>query len=661
MPKFYLTTPIYYVNDVPHIGHAYTTILADVIKRYKQQRGYRVLFLTGTDEHGQKIEKSANKQGLTPKQLADSMVERFKQLWQTLNIEYDHFIRTTDEVHIKGVQKIFSKVKEKGDIYLGEYAGHYCISCENFIPESVEETADGKRTCPDCGRPTDNRVKEKCYFFRLSAYGDRLLKFYEENPEFVTPRSRMNEVVSFVKMGLRDLSVTRSTVKWGVPVPGDPQQTIYVWFDALSNYITAIDYLNEGKRFTTYWPADLHIMAKDILKYHAVYWPAFLMAAGLPLPKKELIHGWWLKDEKKISKSSGNVLDPHILLKHFNPDAIRYFLMREASIGADGNFSHEGFINRVNTDLTNDWANLVSRTTGMIEKYFANSFNQPAVYTDKEEEIRGRFGTLEKTALDCFDQYQFNRGLEAIFEYINYLNRYIVEAQPWNLAKEEANQPRLAGVLKTLTRAILSVNALLAPILTDTAAKVRTIFNAPGQDLGWHDLPEVFSILPGMQLFPRVDSKVFFAEAPQEGDAAQQAGAAAPQGDAAQQAGAAADAAFSLPTIPDAANVIEIEDFKKVQMVVARVLEAEKVEKADKLLKLKIDTGDGTRTLVAGIALFYKPEDLVGRKIIIVKNLKPAKLRGILSEGMILAASDANNRPYVPILPDDTPVGAILK
>jgi methionyl-tRNA synthetase len=640
MPKFYLTTPIYYVNDVPHIGHAYTTILADVIKRYKQQRDYKVLFLTGTDEHGQKIEKSASKQGLTPKQLADSMVESFKQLWRILNIDYDQFIRTTDDVHIKGVQKIFAKVREKGDIYLGEYAGHYCISCENFIADSVEETAEGKKTCPDCGRPTDNRVKEKCYFFRLSAYGDRLLKFYEENPEFVTPRSRMNEVVSFVKMGLRDLSVTRSTVKWGVPVPGDPQQTIYVWFDALSNYITAIDYLGEGERFKTFWPADLHIMAKDILKYHAVYWPAFLMAAGLPLPKKELIHGWWLKDEKKISKSSGNVLDPHILLKHFNPDAIRYFLMREASIGADGNFSHEGFINRVNTDLTNDWANLVSRTTGMIEKYFANSFDRPAAYTDKEEEIRGRYGALEKTVLDCFDGYQFNRGLEAVFEYINQLNRYIVEAQPWNLAKDEAGRPRLAGVLKTLARAILSVNTLLAPILTETAAKVRAIFNAPAQEIGWQDLPEVFSILPGPQLFPRVDSKVFFSET-EPASTPSQAG--------------------TLPLQGEAAGIIEIADFKKVQMVVAKVLEAEKVEKADKLLKLKIDTGDGTRTLVAGIALFYKPEDLVGRKIIIVKNLKPAKLRGILSQGMILAASDAGNRPYIPILPEETPVGAILK
>jgi methionyl-tRNA synthetase len=635
MPKFYLTTPIYYVNDIPHIGHAYTTVMADVIKRYKKLRGYQVLFLTGTDEHGQKIERSASKQGLTPKQLADSMVERFKQLWQILNIEYDLFIRTTDQEHIQGVQKIFSKVKEKGDIYLSEYAGHYCISCENFIPDSTEETADGKKSCPDCGQLTDNRVKEKCYFFRLSAYGEKLLRFFEENPEFVTPRTRMNEVISFVKMGLKDLSITRSTVKWGVPVPDDPQQTIYVWFDALANYITAIDYLNEGERFTTYWPADLHIMAKDILKYHAIYWPAFLMAAGLPLPKKELIHGWWLKDEKKMSKSSGNVLDPHILLKYFSSDAIRYFMMREASIGADGNFSHEGFINRVNTDLTNDWANLVSRTTGMIEKYFNNSFTEKALYTEKEENIRNNYLELEQRVLNFFDQYQFNRGLEDIFEYINRLNRYIVDAQPWNLAKTQENRPRLEGVLKTLARAILSINNLLAPVLPNTASKVRLIFNHAAVELGWKSLPETFNITQGEQLVPRVDSKVFFGEVPQ--------GDATPQTDA------------------TGANLIEIEDFKKVQMVVAQILAAEKVEKADKLLKLKIDTGDGIRTLAAGIALFYKPEDLIGRKIIIVKNLKPAKLRGILSQGMILAASDSSNRPYIPFLPDDTPVGAILK
>jgi methionyl-tRNA synthetase len=449
--------------------------------------------------------------------------------------------------------------------------------------------------------------------------------------------------------------VTRSTVKWGVPVPGDPQQTIYVWFDALANYITAIDYLNEGERFASFWPADLHIMAKDILKYHAVYWPAFLMAAGLPLPKKELIHGWWLKDEKKMSKSSGNVLDPYILLKHFNADAIRYFLMREASIGADGNFSHEGFINRVNTDLTNDWANLVSRTTGMIEKYFANAFQGTALYTAKEKDIRDRYVELEKAVLDHFDQYQFNRGLECVFEYVNSLNRYIVESQPWNLAKEKENEARLAAVLKTLARAILSVNTLLSPILPDSAAKVRAIFNAADPDLGWKDLPEAFAIRQGTQLFPRVDSKIFFNETETGPDSAS-------KGTLMTETGTPQKVETTpAPEVAAAEGLIEIQDFKKVQMVVARVLAAEKVAKADKLLQLSIDTGSDTRTLVAGIAQYYAPEDLVGRKIIIVKNLKPAKLRGILSQGMILAASDAGNRPYIPILPEETPIGAILK
>ncbi|HSQ34389.1 MAG TPA: methionine--tRNA ligase subunit beta [Candidatus Binatia bacterium] len=384
------------------------------------------------------------------------------------------------------------------------------------------------------------------------------------------------------------------------------------------------------------------------------------MAAGLPLPKKELIHGWWLKDEKKMSKSSGNVLDPHILLKYFSADAIRYFLMREASIGADGNFSHEGFINRVNTDLTNDWANLVSRTTGMIEKYFANSFQGAAHYTEKEKEIEQGYRQLEKSVVDLFDQYQFNRGLEMIFEYVNRLNRYIVEAQPWNLAKEEANRPRLAGVLKTIVRAILSVNTLLAPILTETSAQVRAIFHCADTGLGWKELPEDFTIDQGTQLFPRVDSKAFFAEVPvQASDAKDPSTKGAPMNETEIPRKVESAAAPAIVAADE--GLIEITDFKKVQMVVARVLEAEKVEKADKLLKLKIDTGDGTRTLVAGIALYYKPEDLVGRKIIIVKNLKPAKLRGILSQGMILAASDADNRPYIPILPEETPVGAILK
>jgi methionyl-tRNA synthetase len=468
---FYITTPIYYVNDVPHIGHAYTTIITDAISRFKKLAGYDVFFLTGTDEHGQKVEKSAQEKGLKPIELADRVVKRFQDLWKALNISHDYFIRTTESIHELGVQKIFQKLKDKGDIYKGLYEGYYCISDENFLPEDVPLEKNGQKVCPDCGKDC-GLVSEECYFFKLSAYQERLLDFYVQHPDFVRPPSRMNEVVSFVKQGLKDLSITRTTVKWAIRVPDDPDHTIYVWFDALNNYLTAIGYDWNLDLYRMYWPADVHFIGKDILRFHAVFWPAFLMAGEFPLPKTVFGHGWWLKDDTKMSKSKGNVLDPLVILKTFGPDPLRYFLLREIPIGLDGNFSHEGFLHRVNSDLANDLGNLVQRTLTMIQNYFSGRIDEMDDESGRDKALRTGFEFVKDQVEEMYTHYNLNRALEEIWVYLNKVNKYLADNEPWKIAKDPAQKKRLGRILYQTAASLRAVCPLIYPVMPDSAQRI---------------------------------------------------------------------------------------------------------------------------------------------------------------------------------------------
>ncbi|MGB4703613.1 MAG: methionine--tRNA ligase [Candidatus Saccharicenans sp.] len=640
---FYVTTPIYYVNDVPHIGHAYTTIIADALARYQRLCGKKVYFLTGTDEHGQKIEKAAAEKGMSPKELADRVVVRFKELWQKLNISYDYFIRTTEEFHERGVQKIFQKLLEKGDIYKGKYQGWYCISEENFLSEDVPLEPDNTKICPDCGRRAI-LLEEESYFFRLSAYQQPLLDFYASNPQFVRPQSRMNEVVSFVRQGLKDLSITRTTVRWGIPVPGDPKHTIYVWFDALHNYITGAGYDWNHELFETFWPADVHLIGKDILRFHAIFWPAFLMAAGFPLPRTVFGHGWWLKDETKMSKSKGNVLDPHLILEKVGADALRYFMLREVPIGLDGSFSHEGFVHRVNSDLANDLGNLVQRTLTMVYNYFAGEIPVPG---EEQEPDRQLFQHFEKTAARVYalyDDYAINRALEEIWVFLNEVNKYLAEQEPWKLAKKAEEKNRLARILYQALCAIRGISYLIYPVMPETAEKIWNFLGEsqkPGEVLkssfDFYHLTSGNRIRKPEALFPRIDLMEFIGEVEKPGKAIE-----------------------SQKKPEERMEYITYDEFKKMDLRVARVLTAERIPGTSKLLKLQIDLGSETRQIVAGVAETYSPEDLVGKEFIVIANLKPAVIRGVESQGMLLAA-EIDGKAIIPFFDREVPPGTKVK
>jgi len=689
---FYITTPIYYVNARPHIGHAYTTIVCDAIARRKRLLGYDTFFLTGTDEHGQKIERSATAAGTTPQKFADSVASEFRALFERMGITYNDFIRTTEPRHKQGAQELWKRLQEKGFIYKGTYTGQYCVSDEAYI-----DGAKPGDPCPDCGRITET-VSEENYYFKLSAFADKLLKHYQQNPDFIRPETRRNEVIAFVKSGLRDLSVSRSTFKWGIPVPGDPKHVMYVWLDALSNYCTAAGFgskeQDEQEKFKRYWPADVHMIGKEIIRFHAVYWPAFLMAADLPLPKAVIAHGWLLFEESKMSKSRGNIVRAESVINVMGNDALRYFLLREVPFGQDGSFSFDAVVQRYNSDLANDLGNLSSRTLTMINRYFGGSIPYPSPLVAKkgaDDAIRDQAQATIAEFNQLFDEYQFNRALECAWTLVASVNKYLVEQEPWIVAEKEGeeNKARLATILYTAAEALRIVTALTSPVLPESAEKIWqqlglgdiTKFNL--SDLKWGQLPLGGKLGKVEPVFPRADKSTIErmqqmeqergrSSAPQPAAVAQTSTSAtsAPAGEGArpgqpatQAAHGPTDAAPAPKPAPAAPNgKISIDDFLKVEMRVGQVKHAEKVKGADKLLRLEVDIGSEVRQVVAGIALAYEPEKLIGRKVVIVANLAPRKLRGLESNGMIVAASaGAEDRPVLASFLEDVPVGAKLK
>lgn len=640
-PNFYITTPIYYVNDKPHIGHAYTTVAADVMARYKRMCGFDVLFLTGTDEHGQKMEQAAARKNMKPIELADNNMARFRDLWKVLNISNDDFIRTTEERHKKTLMAMFDKMEKAGDIYLGEYEGWYCTPCEAYWTQT--QLLEGN-LCPDCGRPT-SRLKEPSYFFRMSKYQDKILEHIEKNPSFIMPESRRNEIVSFVKEGLRDLSISRINFSWGIPVEKDPKHVIYVWVDALVNYLSAMDYFEKGSPRKKFWPADFHLVGKDILRFHTVYWPCMLMSAGIELPRSVFAHGWWTVEGAKMSKSMGNAIDPNHIVAEFSVDPFRYFMMREVPFGLDGDFSIRALIHRINGDLANDLGNLLARTQGMLQRYFGSVIQE---YNTPEEPDNKLFMAVEALA-DKVDaklaSLSFNKALIDVWEIIGAMNRYIDENQPWFLAKDESKKGRLGSVLYVVLDCLRAISHFIYPFMPDSALEIRRQLCLT-QDVNvgsLENLKRVKLLKSGVKLpeskavFPRIDEKSVLEKLSEKQTPAE-------------------------PVKKEESKEARIDfaDFEKVVIKAGKIESCENVQKSEKLLKLSVDMGDGKRTIVAGIAKSYKPEDLTGLTVAVVENLKPAKLMGIESNGMILAAFDGQ-RHNVLKLPDSVPAGTRIK